>query len=678
MRLEERNPTCPGWLCLLAGAVLVLPTALAAQHEYGYPDPEYRVYYDLVRDEIAVQFGKPLAAAKLAATVSAAAWADGLCAAAGQKPQLVYQGPIRDGVSDVARFKVAGGCSPTERALLARAIVEKVGDASAAGLVISLRPTRRREVLTDELIVELSADATATDKEFHQFHFRAPAPFDPAKRFFFRYFEVDDPACAGDLTSSACSGYASCLGCQPLCTSRPGSSECVACAALGCRASCDADPTTAGCKSCCEGKAGLVAALEAASAGGSFRGRSVAAVAPVLIELAPSDEEKAFDAWLKGQENLEDNLTGTIGVSFTGNEAAGESDFKVGADIKLDLGSYPGQLRVGAGAQVQFKDNVVTEDVTKLRVSYDYYFERWLELYGFLERFTNNFLSIEQRYESGVGVLFEWDAKAGPGSELCVGVPGPVHYHRSESGEVPREIWVTRRAQRMLDVYRQRLRREAREKGVVSDETKKKYCRYKLGIQKRHARFQGGLAISLFGDFEQPDELSITAKPVGDPPPPEQGGPEEIEVKVRPPSAHRFRVTLRPSLTYRPNNRTELFAHYYFKAALDEPQVESDLEPSGEAGRQEFLVGAKITLAADETGGQKVALSLSAEQFHDGFPPSVTEKAALEAFGVMDPSDASLVSFMPAGADVLYSAPETALRARRTHTVYKFALSISW
>ena len=42
----------------------------------------------------------------------------------------------------------------------------------------------------------------------------------------------------------------------------------------------------------------------------------------------------------------------------------------------------------------------VEEDVTKILVNYDYYFERWLEVYGFMERFTNNFLSIDQRWRT--------------------------------------------------------------------------------------------------------------------------------------------------------------------------------------------------------------------------------------------------------------------------------------
>jgi hypothetical protein len=69
-------------------------------------------------------------------------------------------------------------------------------------------------------------------------------------------------------------------------------------------------------------------------------------------------------------------------------------------------GDFPTQLRVNLAAQVQFGDDAVEEDVTKINTTYEYYFEPWLGVFGYVERLTDDFLSIDQRYESGIGTRF--------------------------------------------------------------------------------------------------------------------------------------------------------------------------------------------------------------------------------------------------------------------------------
>ena len=87
-------------------------------------------------------------------------------------------------------------------------------------------------------------------------------------------------------------------------------------------------------------------------------------------------------------------------------ESTGLHDLNV--SIKFTRGNYPNKLTIASDIGVRLNEsNTFSETISNLFVSYDHYVRYWLEGFVFLDRFSNNFLSIDQRYEVGAGLVFD-------------------------------------------------------------------------------------------------------------------------------------------------------------------------------------------------------------------------------------------------------------------------------
>ncbi len=107
----------------------------------------------------------------------------------------------------------------------------------------------------------------------------------------------------------------------------------------------------------------------------------------------------------------------SVDMSLEGNEASGpitvgdEEDeerrqlYKLNSRMNASYGRYPGQFKFRAGIGVTFEDGEFREDVSDLFVAYDRYARDWAEFFVFADRSSDNFLSIDQRYEVGAGVV---------------------------------------------------------------------------------------------------------------------------------------------------------------------------------------------------------------------------------------------------------------------------------
>ncbi len=621
------------------------PTATSRVSEYGYPESvEYRV----VPNAIAVKFSNPASVAKVAKVDL-----KGTCAS------LEYKGTL-DTAKSIARFNAtcskvqksdgkastnkkqkgsansagstASGaskdspCSEAQLMLAARTVVDKLKDAVAGGLLIDLE-TGERVILTDDLIVQFDHVKGPGLSALGNYEFRTADPSLSGFGFLYRLVPASDP---------------------------------------------------------------VRSLVEVAD---DVKAKNVARFEPRILRLEPGAIAKGFNAWLKQQQQ---NFTGSVSLSFAGNESVGKEDHKLSTDIALSRGIYPGQLRVSAGAEVRLRDDEVSEDVTKILVNYDYYFEDWLEVYGFLERFTNSFLGISERYEGGVGMNLEWDLKRkrspwfeGGLSYLVYDDPArrktsPRRWQTfcDENDARRREILVDRQTQKYLDHYREVMRDELFT-GPQITKHKEEYCHTLPAILKKRSRLQFGIAASLFGDFEKPATREITVRLKEDesviaagPELSVQEGvaaedSEAITGKFTPPSSFDFRLTVRPTITFRPNDRIELHTHYYWKQALEGlDETGGGLFEDSADVRTEFEIGGKMVLAKDHTGAEKVSLELKATEYHNRRPPSISAEQALVG-----------LNLVPEGmevSDVVGQYEFENLSAPRNHTVYKFSLSVSW
>ncbi len=126
-----------------------------------------------------------------------------------------------------------------------------------------------------------------------------------------------------------------------------------------------------------------------------------------VLKNAPGVDQTLWEslAFLRAEEDRQRAVKGTITFGLTGDEAGPRSLFKLNTGIALTRGVFPSEITVDSFLGLQLANGQVQEDVTSLKISYDYHTTSQLEYFAFAERFSDNFLSIQQRYEVGFGAL---------------------------------------------------------------------------------------------------------------------------------------------------------------------------------------------------------------------------------------------------------------------------------
>ena len=109
--------------------------------------------------------------------------------------------------------------------------------------------------------------------------------------------------------------------------------------------------------------------------------------------------------YLKNHELKQSRFNSTVRFGLHGDEAEDRSLYVANAGLNFKKGFYPGELSVSSSVRVRLDNNVFRENVSTLRMTYDYNFTPETEGYVFLDRFTDNFMNIDQRYELGGGMI---------------------------------------------------------------------------------------------------------------------------------------------------------------------------------------------------------------------------------------------------------------------------------
>ena len=115
---------------------------------------------------------------------------------------------------------------------------------------------------------------------------------------------------------------------------------------------------------------------------------------------------------LVAQEVQQRGFTGELGFSFSGDEVGTYSGVGPGNDTLFRLrttaeasrGTYPSRVSFLADVNAQIRNNVIDQDVSRFRISYDYQQTDHTGYFAYVERQTDNFMSIASRYEIGAGV----------------------------------------------------------------------------------------------------------------------------------------------------------------------------------------------------------------------------------------------------------------------------------
>lgn len=118
------------------------------------------------------------------------------------------------------------------------------------------------------------------------------------------------------------------------------------------------------------------------------------------------------------------DLKGTVNFGFNGNQSSSSklfnnnnnSIYNIIGGLSLSRGTYPSQLEISTQLNVSLVNGKLTENLSNINISYDRHFSDQaglaLESYSFLNRRTDIFLGVTQRYEIGGGVIIaSWSRK---------------------------------------------------------------------------------------------------------------------------------------------------------------------------------------------------------------------------------------------------------------------------
>jgi hypothetical protein len=395
--------------------------------------------------------------------------------------------------------------------------------------------------------------------------------------------------------------------------------------------------------------AGPLAAVLAAALGLSpalCRAEDLSSLSAKLTKSLPEKGSAHYGPWvekfvlssglLEAKKRDLNMLDLSLAAGFSGDKAGDQSLFKLNLDAGLNKSSYPRTLRFRAGTSVLYRNKQLQEDVTILVMNFDYYFTPWLEAYAFVERFSDTFLSIKERYEVGGGLKIEVDLFDAPsGAEdrnrrRIIRVDGAQSLREFEAylDDLDRSGEVT------IDPASLRL---------VLEEYRTERRNVLAGMRQRDCLLSLGLALSVFSEMEQA-EINTTVLDEG----------VSLPFRYSLESEQRFRVVLRPNLTYRPLELLTLKGHIYWKLPLGD-----SAHPAGRRDyRTDSLLSAELKLPTDPDWGKKVSLILEYQQHYVNLPPRIPQSVIDE--------------FLAAGQVI------GAVSAARTHDLYAFKLSISF
>ena len=120
---------------------------------------------------------------------------------------------------------------------------------------------------------------------------------------------------------------------------------------------------------------------------------------------------------LAAQEARQHGLAGEVDFSFSANEIGdfsgaspgNETLFGLRTGARLSGGGYRSRIRLLADMRALVHDNVFEQDFSRLRLGYDYRRTGHAGAFAFIERYSDDAMSIASRYEIGAGASFGVD-----------------------------------------------------------------------------------------------------------------------------------------------------------------------------------------------------------------------------------------------------------------------------
>jgi hypothetical protein len=320
-------------------------------------------------------------------------------------------------------------------------------------------------------------------------------------------------------------------------------------------------------------------------------------LALVLVPMARSEEDpdlkkNLLSGWRIWRDLVTElnALTFTIGAGYYGDASSDRELNKLDINAALAKGGYPNDLKFDFSSSVQLKHSGIKtdyiENVTTLLLSYEHLMLPFFKAYGFVERFTDTYLSIQQRYETGAGVKGEFE----------LGL--------TDTGR-----------KKVKDVFEfMRAADEARAQKVSGGEEVAAALAVDpelvqntlIGLRKKYALLALGLACTTMAEIER---ASIDLP---------DGSSKLIDPR------RRFRVALRPSLMFRPSDSLSIKWQTYYKMPAFGPTHAIAFDGSMRYDKRvDTFVTIRYDLPKAPAWARRVSLLIDYKYFFDNNPPFV-------------------------------------------------------
>ncbi len=150
-------------------------------------------------------------------------------------------------------------------------------------------------------------------------------------------------------------------------------------------------------------------------------------LSPNEENLSPAQVKSINEFWrifkeIRDKEMSLDRLKGNAQFGFLGNSSEGDEILRINGGISLQKGSYPQDFEFSTMLNILIDNGELQENLSNLRISYDRFFNTKngfnMEGYSFINRRSDAYLGLNQRYEIGAGIIFaHWKKKLFPASQ---------------------------------------------------------------------------------------------------------------------------------------------------------------------------------------------------------------------------------------------------------------------
>jgi hypothetical protein len=309
-------------------------------------------------------------------------------------------------------------------------------------------------------------------------------------------------------------------------------------------------------------------------------------------------------AYLRAEEDRQRAIKGNITFGLTSDESGPRSLFKLNTGISLARGVFPSEFSVDSFLGLQMANGQVQEDVTSLKISYDYHTTNQLQYFAFAERFSDNFLSVQQRYEVGFGARIGFD----------FGRVGDWRETDRQFANLRRNLTGLREQTASLPPAAQASLRTVLEPGRV--DTALDSLQHMVG--DRTTRLFVGLAASVFAEMEHAS-IDVVSSPLL-----ASAAQSSVKSKVALDGTRRYRLNVRPTFRFRPTREILVRVYPYIKLPLDGPRRVT--LPDGRRRldyRRDVLSEMTWSIRPEETGLEGVDFVFTFNHFFDNVPPTL-------------------------------------------------------